>query len=270
MAATPQTLQHVEHGTGTPVLAVHGWGPDHRIVLGCLEPVFSARPGYRRLYPDLPGMGRTPAEVDSADGVLAALLGFVDAAIGEEPFLLVGESYGGYLARAVARARPGQVLGLAQICPVGPVARTERDVPPLQVLWSEPDGVDGPPNVVAAFADLAVVRSREALARFTEHVHPGLVAADQAALARIARSWSLSDDPDAADLPPFERPSLVLLGRQDSAVGYRDQLTLHTAWPRATLAVLDVAGHNLQLEQPAVFEALMVEWLDRVAGRRPR
>jgi pimeloyl-ACP methyl ester carboxylesterase len=30
--------------------------------------------------------------------------------------------------------------------------------------------------------------------------------------------------------------------------------------------VLDVAGHNLQIEQPEIFDALMLEWLGRVAA----
>lgn len=88
----------VEHGPahGTPVLAIHGWTPDHRLMTGCLEPVFGACEGYRRLYPDLPGMGRSSAAgVDCADDVLARLEDLVDQRIGTEPFLLVGESYGG-------------------------------------------------------------------------------------------------------------------------------------------------------------------------------
>jgi len=31
-----------------------------------------------------------------------------------------------------------------------------------------------------------------------------------------------------------------------------------------------VAGHNLQIEQPALFDALMLEWLDRVAAESGR
>jgi pimeloyl-ACP methyl ester carboxylesterase len=50
-----------QHGSGTPVLALHGAGVDHREIMGALEPLFVGRSGYRRIYPDLPGMGRTPA-----------------------------------------------------------------------------------------------------------------------------------------------------------------------------------------------------------------
>jgi pimeloyl-ACP methyl ester carboxylesterase len=46
--------------------------------------------------------------------------------------------------------------------------------------------------------------------------------------------------------------------------GYADQYALLPHYPRATFAVLDVAGHNLQIEQPVLFDALVNEWLDRV------
>jgi pimeloyl-ACP methyl ester carboxylesterase len=49
-------------------------------------------------------------------------------------------------------------------------------------------------------------------------------------------------------------------------VGYLDQFDLLPHYPRATYAVLDTAGHNLQIEQPQLFNALMGEWLDRVAA----
>src|SRR4051812_35381901 len=115
MSGRQGVLHHVERGDGVPVLALHGWWPDHRLMVGCLEPGFAARPGYRRLYPDLPGMGRSPAppEMTGSDDLLAAVRGFVDEVLGDEPFLVVGESYGGYLARALARDLPQQVRGLA-------------------------------------------------------------------------------------------------------------------------------------------------------------
>lgn len=71
----PVPLHFIEYGEGTPVLALHGWTPDHRLMTGCLEPVFARRPGYRRLYPDLPGMGGTPApeSVASSDDILRAV-----------------------------------------------------------------------------------------------------------------------------------------------------------------------------------------------------
>ncbi|PZT68884.1 alpha/beta hydrolase [Streptomyces sp. SW4] len=265
---TGAELHFVERGEGTPVLALHGWTPDHRLMLGCLEPVFAGRPGYRRLYPDLPGMGKSPAPetITGSDGMLAAVLDFVDDHLADEPFLLVGESYGGYLARGLARARREQVLGLALICPVGvALEHAERRVPARQVLRPDPELLASLDAWTAEqFASVSVVQTPTTLRRTREEVIAGLAVADTGALARIRRNWALGENPE--DGEPFTRPALILAGRQDDSVGYLDQFALLPHYPRASYAVLDVAGHNLQIEQPELFGALVGEWLDRVAA----
>ncbi len=39
-------VHYVERGAGTPVLALHGWFVDHRLMTGCLD---ADRSGYRAL-----------------------------------------------------------------------------------------------------------------------------------------------------------------------------------------------------------------------------
>ena len=264
---TATELHYAQHGEGVPVLAIHGWTPDHRLMTGCLEPVFADRPGYLRVYPDLPGMGASPApeSVASSDDILASLAAFIDARFGDEPFLLIGESYGGYLARAIAGRRRDQVRGLALICPIGRrLRRADRTIPRHQVIAAEPDllaGVD--PQLAEDFASIAVVHNEQTLRRFRENIAPGLAVADHAALQRIALRWELSTEPESSD--PYPHPALILAGRQDSSTGYADTYPLLEHYPRASFAILDRAGHNLQDEQRTLFAALVGEWLDRVA-----
>jgi pimeloyl-ACP methyl ester carboxylesterase len=269
--ASPASALHVvEHGDpgGVPVLAIHGWTPDHRLMTGCLEPVFGRRAGYRRIYPDLPGMGRSPVgSVESTAEVVDVLEALIDERIGDVPFLLVGESYGGYLSRELVRRRPGQVLGLALICPIGPIVRREDRTRPSRMVLEADEALlaELDPAEREEFTDVAVVQDREQLDRFRADVAPGLALADADGMARIAQSWEL--DPLPEDGAQFDRPALWVLGRQDDHVGYRDQWDLLEHYPRASFAVLDRAGHNLQQEQPVLFEALVEEWLDRV-GRQ--
>lgn len=271
-------MHFVAQGAGTPVLAVHGWTTDHRLMAGFMEPCFTRRaaarpdaPSYRRVYPDLPGMGQTEIteRYRGSDDMLDALQGFVDHVIGDAPFLVIGESYGGYLARALACSRPGQVLGLALVCPIGKEARrSKRTLPPHTVIARDPGLMAGlPPADAASFGDLAVVQSSETFRRFRKEIAPGLALADDEGLLRVARRYELSTAPESG--APFERPALIVTGRQDDNTGYADVYALLEHYPRATFAVLDRAGHNLQIEQPDLLDALMEEWLDRVEESAP-
>src|SRR6186997_2507564 len=106
-------FHYVEHGTGQPVLVLHGAGVDHREAEACFEQALDGVAGLRRIYPDLPGMGRTaaPDTMRSADDVLDTLLNFADEVTGGTAYLLIGHSAGAYFARAMAARRPAQVAG---------------------------------------------------------------------------------------------------------------------------------------------------------------
>jgi pimeloyl-ACP methyl ester carboxylesterase len=259
-------VHYVERGAGMPVLALHGAGVDHREVLAALEPVFADRPGYRRLYPDLPAMGRTPAPaaVDGNDAVVELLAGLVDSVAGEAPFLVVGHSYGGYLARALANRRPGRVAGLALVCSVGGPDGDDR--PEHLVLAADagldPDRALGPEQA-EEFRGYLVVQTRATLERYRETVAPAAALVDRDALGRIFARWELHPPPEQG--PPYPNPTLIVAGRQDASVGYAGAWRLLEHYPRATLAVLDRAGHALPHEQPGLLAALLGEWLDRVA-----
>ena len=263
-------VHYAQHGGGTPVLALHGAGVDHREIMAALEPLFAGRPGYRRVYPDLPGMGATPApqRVASNDDVVQVLLGLVDAVIGEEAFALVGHSYGAYLARAVASRRPGQVAGLALICGVNAQARA-GDIPEHVVVHAD-DDLDADallgPAMAAEFRDYLVVQTPATLRRFQETVAPGVGLVDGPALERIFQRWQLRTPPERG--PAFGNPTLILTGRQDATAGYAGSWRLLEHYPRATFAVLDRAGHGLLHEQVELAGALLGEWLDRVDQQR--
>ena len=250
-------VHYVERGAGFPVLALHGAGVDHREVMACLDPVFGELSGYRRVYPDLPGMGRTPAPetINSADDVLEVLLAFIDGVIGDQPLLLAGHSAGGYYAQAIAARRPEQVVGLALLCPL---LAGIRDVPEHEVTRGSGDLGS------AEFRDYFTVQTAAMLDRYERYVEPAAGLADPSALDRIGERWQLT--------PPqgnrsYRGPTVLLTGRQDSTVGYAGAWELLAQFPHATFAVLDGAGHALPHEQPELLGALVAEWLDRVRGQ---
>ena len=262
------TVYYAAYGEGRPVLCLHGNSVDHRLMNGCLEPIFAGEAGYRRIYPDLPGMGRTPAKpwVRTADDLLRVITRFIEVVIGQEPFLLVGESYGGYLSLGLLQSLSAQVEGLLLICPVIYAQGADRRLPPKRLLVRDEGlevGID--PSDMASFLSTAVVATRETYARFAQEVLCGLKLGDRAHLQRVQREgYSLSCEEELKAMV-YEGPCCILTGRQDHVVGYEDALALAARWPRASIAVLDCAGHNLQIEQPALFTAHVKAWLECVA-----
>ncbi|HEY3408567.1 MAG TPA: alpha/beta hydrolase [Propionicimonas sp.] len=249
-------MYYVEHGTGRPVLVLHGAGVDHRETEACFEPAFADTAGLRRIYPDLPGMGLTPADaLRSGDDVLDALLAFADGVAGGSDYLLVGHSVGGYYAQAMAERRAAQVAGLALVCPFLP---RMRDVTEHRVVRGSGDLGD------EVFRGYFVDQSPEMLERYERYVAPSAALVDQAAAERIGARWELTP----RSVEAYDGPVVVIAGRLDSTVGYSAAADLLDDYPHASLAVVDDAGHALPHEQPELLRALLRDWLGRVGRSR--
>ena len=246
-------VHYVEHGTGRAVLVLHGAGVDHREAEACFEPALDGVAELRRIYPDLPGMGRTitPDTMCSADDVLDTLLDFADDVIGGTAYLLIGHSAGGYYARAMAARRPERVAGLALVCPLLPDV---RDVPEHRVVAGSDEIGD------EVFRSYFVTQTWEMLDRYEHYVAPAAALVDRAAVQRIAERWALTAD----HAPAYAGPTLIVAGRLDSTVGYAAASDLVDHYPHASLAVVDDAGHALPHELPDLLRALLAEWLARV------
>jgi pimeloyl-ACP methyl ester carboxylesterase len=255
-------LRHIEHGDGIPVLVLHGAYSALEEPEGYLEPFFRTRPGHRRIYVDLPGMGASPGDdVRGPGDALDAVEAVLDDRVGDERFLVVAQSFGAYLARGLVERRPAQVAGLAMICPLLMSGAPAGEHAAVHVAGD----VDG---LLAAEQDAEyrgyfVVQTPETAQRFIDAVAPVLGRYDGPAVERIMAGRL---DPEPDDGPAFSAPTLIVTGRQDAVVGYVGQWDLREQYPHATYAALDVAGHALPHERPALLEALLDDWLARVAA----
>ncbi|GAA2183991.1 alpha/beta hydrolase [Brooklawnia cerclae] len=264
--ATIDAMHVVRRGTGTPLVLLHGFSLDHRALLP-LDTVIDQAGDWERLYVDLPGHGRTPVgDVNSADDVAAAVEDEIRTRVGTRPFAVLGNSFGGMIARRVAHDLRDQALGLATLAGVFVADHDHRDVPDRTVLHEAPRVVESLGNAGEEYAELAVVQSADNAQAFLKWIQPGLEAADQEALARISERYDLAEEPETASLTPFTRPTLIVTGRQDQVVGYRDAWASVEHYPRATFAVLDTAGHNVHLDRASLVAALVTDWLERVSA----
>src|SRR5689334_6493224 len=116
------TVHYESFGDGRPLVVLPGWPDDWRVPADYLEPVLAHRPGWRRIYLDLPGRGQTKGEawITSNDQVLDVVLAVLDAIVPGERFALAGHSAGAHLARAILHRRAADIDGLLQVVPVIP------------------------------------------------------------------------------------------------------------------------------------------------------
>ena len=269
-------IDYEEHGEGQPILFLHGWTMDRRVEADTYEKIFATRRGWRRLYPDLPGMGRSVAKPGlwGQDDILEALLSFIDQVLPTGQFLLAGTSAGAYLARAVAARRRPRIAGLLLRVPRVFDLDGQRTLPPFHPVVQDDAlmaGLDATTrsiltNVLVQKPDYVEAQSRRSRAV----VQPAIEATAPIAMEirtdpkRYAFSFDLLEAEKG-----FAEPTLIIAARQDTVVGYRDAWTILESYPRATFAVIDRADHGWPIETPDLLAALIDDWLMRIAERRP-
>lgn len=258
------------YGEGKPVLMIHGWSPDHRLMKGCMEPIFQTMDTkWKRIYFDLPGMGKTKGEpwITGSDQMLDLVFDFIDAIIPNQHFVLAGESYGGYLARGIINKRPSVVDGLLLICPATMQDPAKENGVRFQVFEKDEVLLNSLTEEDRNYFEgegINSLRNKRVWERFKEEVLPGLKTADYAFLNNcLGQHTTFSFDVDALE-KPYMKPTLMLTGRQDTIVGYRGLWQIIDMYPRASFVLLDKAAHNLQIEQDILFTATVKEWLNRV------
>jgi pimeloyl-ACP methyl ester carboxylesterase len=256
-------VNYEEVGSGRPLLILHGGAfGNARLAMGAFEPAFAARSGWRRLYPDLLGHGKTPAPpwIRGIDDVIEVVLEFIDAVIPGQRFAIAGWSWGGYITRGVVYHRLDRIDGVMLNAPGFEWAPGERLVPAKHVIRKDPE------------FDTALRPGEEWMSAV-------LTVQTVAMIEDVRRTLSnhASDNPNVKAFDDGERllnpdvmpepclaPTLIVTGRQDMFTGYKQAWSILDNFPRGTYVVLDRAGHFVGSEQPHLFKALANEWLDRV------
>jgi len=251
-------------GEGFPILLIHGWGMDHHLMSGCMEPVFKSltKAKYRRIYIDLPGMGESipGPSIKNSDDILLLLLAFINEVCEEQSFLLMGESYGGYLSRGIVHNLNDRVAGLILLCPLIISGYREGKVESLIVKEKDENFLDTlSEEERKGFEYLNVKLTKNVWNRFETDIVYGLNKRNVEFLEHKLEG-AFSFDVDSLK-STYKKPSLIIAGRQDTEVGYIDQFNLLSLYTEASYIVLNRAGHNMQIEQPEIFTHLVSDWL---------
>lgn len=256
------TFHSESSGSGIPLLVMHGVSLDRSAAVYEFEPVFSDRSGWQRIYVDLPGHGATlaPDWLTSIDQLLELIVRFVDAILPDRRLAVAGTSFGGYLAQGLIHLVGERLDG---VCLVVPSVSHMRNVVPARTVLAGADGIaqTAQQRGWPWYAELAV-SDRPSTREYGDAI--SRTVSDASFFRRIASIESAASFDGKHPAAPFAAPSLIITGRQDHVAGFEDAWRLARSYQRTSFCVLDAAGHLLRGEQPALFSALVGDWLDRV------
>lgn len=251
-------------GEGIPIVMIHGYYADHRLMKGCMEPIFENISGYKRIYFDLPGMGKSTYLnfVDSSDAFLDVVIKFIEKIIPNERFLLVGQSYGGYISLGLIHKLQEQISGIMLICPCIEPDIKQRLLPNHTVLKRDYKLLAKlSPSEFKIMEENIVIQEEKVWNRYKNEILEGIKLYNKDGLNFVKdNNYSFSFDIKNMK-EKFKGQALFLLGKQDSVVGYKDCFSILDNFERASFVILDGCGHNLQIEQEKTFNNLTKKWL---------
>ncbi len=249
-------LYYEVHGTGKPILAVHGF-PLSGKLWGEVASDLSRH--HKLIIPDLRGFGQsraTPATtMQTYVEDLAAIL--ADAGI-HEPVTLVGLSMGGYVLFEFWRRYPEKVEALilanTRAQADTPAAAEGRHTTAAKVL-AEGSQVVADSMIAKLFSPSAEDELKEEWYDIMATSSPTGVAAALGAMA--AR-------PDSTDtLATITVPTLIIVGREDPITPVSDAELMHHAIDGSMLAIIENAAHMTPVETPGAFGMAVQQFLRR-------
>jgi YbgC/YbaW family acyl-CoA thioester hydrolase len=250
-------------GSGPAILFVHGYPLDHTI----WEPQLQALDGWRRIAPDLRGMGLSDAPdlgysmATYADD-LAALLD----TLGVERAVLCGLSMGGYVVFEFLRRWRGRAAGLVLVDtraePDGMEAKRGRDVAATQAREKGAAAI-AEAMLPKMFAPSAAVKKPE----LVERVRALMAATPVAGI--VGALGAIRDRPDSTPLLATlsDLPTLVLAGTDDQITPPPSAAAMAAAIPGARCMTIPGAGHLATVEEPAATTEAIREFLEGIGHK---
>ncbi|MEU4392079.1 alpha/beta fold hydrolase [Kribbella sp. NPDC023855] len=242
-ATDEQPSAHDDH----PVVLLHGGN-----VAGWMwEPQLAALRHRTVVTPHLPGFGSRTAE--SWPGLAGAADDVADrvaALTGRRRFHVVGLSLGAVVALHLAARSPAAVASvLATGAPLQPLGRTHRLISGLQLallekawFWkAQAAAFRLPPDARDLYVSHGLSVRPETARRMYDDVLAGQI-------------------PDGLD--QYDGPMLLVAGEREAKIAHRSLTAAATAVPHALTRLAPGMHHIWNIEDPDLFDAMILAWLD--------
>ena len=264
-AAGYRTNVH-DHGgdngkSDVPVMMIHGSGPgvtawaNWRLVIPELAK-------HRRVVaPDMLGFGYTERPGDNTynrERWVAHAIGVMDS-LDLEKVDLIGNSFGGGLALALAIEHPERVRRLVLMGSVGvsfPITKG------LDEVWGYQPSLETMRRLMDVFAfNKGLLTDELAEMRYQASVRPGFQESFAAMFPAPRQRWVDNLASPEEDIRALPHETLVIHGREDEVIPLQTSLTLADWIDRAQLHVFGRCGHWTQIEHASRFARLVNDFL---------
>ena len=241
-------IEYQDGGRGPAVLLGHGYSATGRMWDGQRAALGDR---WRIISWDMRGHGQTESPRDPRQYSAALTVADMRAVLqhcGEPRAVIGGLSLGGYVSLAFYLAHPDMVRALV-ICDSGPGYRNAE----ARGAWNT-RAHDRAAELEAKGLEVLAGRSREMREAMGHH-------ASAQGLAHAARGMLAQEGSEVIDgLGSIKVPTLVIVGDQDQPFLAPCEYMAKKI-PGARLEVIPGAGHSSNLDQPAIFNRVLAEFL---------
>jgi 2-hydroxymuconate-semialdehyde hydrolase len=250
-----------DQGEGYPLILVHGSGPgvsawaNWRLIIPKLSQ------SRRVLAPDMVGFGYT----DRPEGVeynmetwTKQAIDFMDA-LGIEKADIVGNSFGGALAIALAVEYPERIRRVVLMGAMGvnfPISEG------LDSVWGYEPSVERMKGMLDLFVyNKKIATDDLAKMRYDASIEPGFQEAFSAMFPAPRQKWVEAMAKHEDKISSIDKPVLIVHGREDQVIPVENSHKLFSLIDDAQLHVFGHCGHWTQIEQAGRFATLVDNFL---------
>jgi 2-hydroxymuconate-semialdehyde hydrolase len=249
----------IDPGGGT-VLLIHGSGPGVSAWANWRLTIPALATSFRVIAPDIVGFGYTDRTVDryDVDTWVRHTVGVLDA-LQIETAHVVGNSFGGSLALALAIRHPERVrrLGL-----MGAVGLSFPITAGLDSVWGYEPSVESMAELLRIFtATPAPGIDDLARLRYEASTRPGVQEAYAEMFPAPRQRWVDALAHAESAVSAIRAPTLIFHGREDRVIPLATSLRLFELIPDAQLHVFGNCGHWTQIEHAEEFNRILCGFL---------
>nr|AZI70983.1 2-hydroxymuconic semialdehyde hydrolase [Marinobacter maroccanus] len=260
-AAGYRTNVH-DQGEGFPVVMIHGSGPGVTAWANWRLVIPELAKHRRVIAPDMLGFGyseRPEDQVYNRERWVKHAVGVLDE-LGLEQVDLVGNSFGGGLAVALAIEHPNRIRRLVLMGSVGvSFPLTEA----LDEVWGYEPSLDNMRRLMEVFAyDKSLLTEDLAEMRYQASIRPGFQESFAAMFPAPRQRWIDNLASNEEDIRALPHETLILHGREDEVIPLDASYRLAELIDRAQLHVYGRCGHWTQIEHADRFARLVNDFLN--------